>query len=64
MPDDKHKRGKPDRIRVSANEPYEVRYVAEKKNLPVPLVRNVIKQVGPMRKDVESYLDRMKRNRK
>ncbi len=62
MSDDKNKRGKPDRDRVSSNEPYEVRYLAKKVGLPAPLVRNVIKQEGPMRSNVERYLTRMKRN--
>lgn len=62
MPDDKNKRGGPDRRRVSANEPYEVDYLARKTGLPAPLVRNVIRQEGPKRSDVERYLDRMKRN--
>lgn len=62
MSDDKTKTGKPDRDRVSANEPYEVNRLAEKKGLPPDLVRNVIRQEGPMRSDIESYLDKMKRN--
>lgn len=62
MPDNKSKRGEPDRSRVSANEPYEVQHIARKVGLPPELVRNVIRQEGPMRSDVESYLNRMKRN--
>ena len=62
MPDDKSKRGAPDRRRVSSSEPYEVRQLANKIGLPTPLVRNVIKQEGPMRNNVERYLERMKRN--
>jgi len=62
MSDDKTKRGKPDRDRVSGIEPYEVNYLARKTGLPAPLVKNVIKQEGPMRSNVERYLSRMKRN--
>ena len=62
MPDNKRNRGEPDRSRVSAEEPYEVRYLAKKMGLPAPLVKNVIKQEGPMRSSVERYLERMKRN--
>jgi hypothetical protein len=62
MSDDKRKRGEPDRSRVSANEPYEVRYLAQKTGLPSPLVKNVVRQEGPMRLNVERYLNRMKRN--
>ncbi len=62
MSDDKTKRGKPDREHVSGNEPYEVNYLARKTGLPAPLVRNVIKQEGQMRSNVERYLNRMKQN--
>lgn len=60
MPDNKKKVGKPDRDRVSAGEDYEVRDLAKKFELPEPLVKNVIAQEGPMRKDVEGYLRKMK----
>ena len=60
---DNKKVGKPDRIRVAASEPYEIDHLARKHELPRPLVRNVVNQVGPMRRDVESYLQQMKRNR-
>lgn len=62
MSDDKSKGGKPDRDRVSANEPYEVDYLAKKTGLPAPLVNKVIEQEGPMRSDVERYLEEMKKN--
>lgn len=60
MPDNKKKVGKPDRDRVSAGEGYEVRDLAQKFELPAPLVKKVIAQEGPMRRDVESYLRKMK----
>lgn len=63
MSDDPKKVGKPDRDRVSANEPYEVEHIAHKYGLPAPLVQNVIRQEGPMRSDVERYLENMKKNR-
>lgn len=62
MPDDKSKRGKADRSKVSAQERYEVDHIAKKFELPRPLVANVIKQEGPSRAAVEKYLDQMKRN--
>jgi hypothetical protein len=62
MSDDKSKTGKPDRDRVSANESYEVDYLARKHELPSGLVRNVIEQEGPMRSDVEEYLKKIKQN--
>jgi hypothetical protein len=61
MPDNKHKTGKPDRGRVSAKEPYEVDHLVKKHGLPAPLVKKIIGQEGPMRKDVESYLEKMKK---
>lgn len=64
MPDDKKKTGKPDRDLVSANEPYEVGYVARKHELPPPLVKKIIEQEGPSRDRVEKYLEQMKKNRK
>lgn len=62
MADNKKKRGAPDRSRVSAQERYEVDYLAKKVGLPPKLVENVIRDKGPMRSAVESYLQRMKRN--
>jgi len=64
MPDDKTKRGSADRARVSANESYEMRDLAKKTGLPVPLVTKVTQQVGPMRQKVEQKLTQMKRNGK
>lgn len=64
MSDDKSKVGKPDRDRVSSKERYEVGQVAKKHGLPPSLVEKVIKQEGPMRKDIDSYLERMKKNGK
>jgi len=61
MSDDKKKTGRPDRDRTSANEPDEVEHVAKKFGLPAELVRKVIQQEGPMRKNVEEYLERMKK---
>jgi hypothetical protein len=61
MSDDKSKRGKPDRDRVSSTERYEVDHLVKKHGLPAPLVKKVIQQEGPMRKNVESYLEKMKK---
>jgi hypothetical protein len=61
MSDDKEKVGKPDRDRVSSTEKYEVEHLAKKFALPSPLVKKVIVQEGPMRKDVEKYLEKMKK---
>ncbi len=56
MSDDKSKRGKPDRIRVSGTEKYEVDYVAKKTGASKSAVKAAAKSVGPMRKDVEAKL--------
>jgi hypothetical protein len=61
MSDDKKKTGKPDRNRVSSTERYEVDRLVKKFDLPEPLVKKVIVQEGPMRKDVEKYLEKMKK---
>ncbi len=62
MADNKKKVGPSDRGRVSSQEPYEVDYLAKKHQLPPPLVKKVIEQEGPMRTDVEKYLEAMKKN--
>lgn len=64
MSDNKKKVGKPDRDRVSSSEKHEVERIAKKHEMPAPLVENVVKQVGPMRKDIEKKLEGMKRNAK
>ncbi len=61
MSDDPKKVGKPDRDRVSANEPYEVNYLAKKHDLPSELVQKIVQQVGPMRRDIEHKLETMKK---
>lgn len=60
MPDNKSLVGKADRNRVSAEEDYEVRVLAQKFDMPPTLVKNVITQEGPMRRDIEKYLTKMK----
>ena len=61
MSDDKKKTGKPDRNRVSGTEKYEVDHLARKFNFPSVLVKKIIEQEGPMRRDVEKYLEKMKK---
>ena len=45
---------------IFSNRKTTVRDLAQKFDLPEPLVKKVIAQEGPMRKDVESYLRKMK----
>jgi hypothetical protein len=59
MADSKKKRGKADRARVSASEPYEVYYVARKYGVSADTVRKVIKKVGNMRVKVYAALEKM-----
>jgi hypothetical protein len=61
MADDKKQIGKPDRDRVSGSEPYEVDVLVKKFDLPAPLVKKIIAQEGPMRRNIEQYLDKMKK---
>ena len=61
MSDDKSKRGRPDQDRVASTENYEVDRLAKKFELPAPLVKKVVVQEGPMRRDVEKYLEKMKK---
>jgi len=60
MADDPNKRGKDGKL-VSM-QPHEQKYLADKHKLPLPLVRNVTKQVGPSRAKVDAKLGQMKRN--
>jgi fibrillarin-like rRNA methylase len=57
MADDKSKTGSADRSRVSAEEDYEVSYLARKFATTSSHVRDVIARVGGRREDVERELD-------
>jgi len=46
MPDDKTKVGEADRSRVSADQDYEVRHLAEKYGLSPTQIRELIARVG------------------
>lgn len=59
MADNKLKRGKADRARVSAREPFEVSYVARKYGVSAETVRGVVKRVGNSRKKVYAALEKM-----
>jgi Mor family transcriptional regulator len=50
---------KADRARVSASQPSEVYYVAQKYRVSAETVRKVIKRVGNSRKKVYAALDKM-----
>ena len=56
MSDDKHKVGKPDRDRINVNEPYEVRDWSKDLNVTPEKLKDAVKKVGPMVKDVKKEL--------
>jgi hypothetical protein len=53
MPDDKTKVGEPDRSRVSGDQDYEVRQLAEKHGLSPTQIRELIARVGNDREQLE-----------
>ncbi len=59
MVDRKKKRGRADRSRVSASEPYEVYYVARKYGVSADTVRKIIRKVGNLRAKVYAALEKM-----
>lgn len=63
MADDKSKRGKPDSDLVS-KQPWEIQHLADKFELPKPLIENIVEQVGPGRTAIEQKLQEMKENGK
>ena len=61
MSDNKNATDMRDRMRVDANDPSEVEYVHSKyPNLQHQQVLEAIKSKGPMREDIEKYLDTLK----
>ena len=52
MADDKSEVGKQDRSRVSAEEDYELQYIAKEAGVSVEMARELIKQYGPDRQKV------------
>jgi hypothetical protein len=56
MPDDLTNRGPRDRERVNVHEPYEVRYWTGKFGCTEAQLKEAVKAVGVMAKDVEAYL--------
>lgn len=63
MADDKNKRGKPDSD-LASQQKHEIDYLVRKHELPAPLIRKIVEQEGPSHRQVERYLEQMKRNRK
>ena len=49
MPDDKSRRGEPDRRRVAAKEQYQVVYYAKKHGLSLAEAHRITEEAGPSR---------------
>lgn len=58
MSDDLNKQGKADRDRINVNEDHELRYWTQTLGVSPEALRNAVKKVGPMAKDVRSELGR------
>jgi hypothetical protein len=58
MPDDKSKRGGPDRSRVQAEEQYEVAYFAKKHKLTHAQATRIIKDAGSNRAKADATAER------
>jgi DNA-binding transcriptional MerR regulator len=63
MPDDKSKVGEPDRSRVSADQDYEVRQLAEKHGLSPTQIRELISRVGNDRAKLEKAAKELRSQR-
>ena len=63
MPDDKTKVGEPDRSRVSADQDYEVRQLAEKHGLSPTQIRELISRVGNDREKLEKAAKELRSQR-
>ena len=56
MPDDKSKTGQPDRTRINVNEPYELDYWVKHFGVTQQSIKDAVKKVGVMVKDVKKAL--------
>jgi hypothetical protein len=64
MADSKKSRGKADRARVSASEPYEVSYFAKKNKITAAKTKALIKKYRGNRKKMEAALKAKKTRKK
>lgn len=62
MADNKALRGKPDRVKVSTMEAYEIKYLAQKHDTTQKAVKAAVDKVGNSRTKVEAELKRAKRD--
>ena len=56
MPDDTKDRGHRNRDRIDVTQENECRYWSDKLGVSVDKIREAVKQVGPLAKDVEHHL--------
>ena len=56
MPDDKTKTGPADRDRINVNEPYELAYWSKELGVTPDKIKEAVKKVGVMVKDVKKHL--------
>jgi predicted DNA-binding protein YlxM (UPF0122 family) len=58
MTDDLSKRGKPDQIRVNIHEDWELRERSKEWNVTPQQIKDAVKKVGPMVRDVKRELSK------
>lgn len=56
MPDDLSKTGKGDDSRINVNQDHEVSYWSKTLDVSADKLKQAVKEVGPMVKDVKNYL--------
>jgi hypothetical protein len=64
MADSKKCRGKADRSKVSASEPYEVRYFAKKNKVTPAMTKKLIRKYKGSRKRMEAAVKAMRKKKK
>lgn len=64
MADNKKKRGKADRARVSASEPHEVRYFAKKNKITPAMTKKLVRKYKGSRKRMTAAVKAMKKKKK
>jgi hypothetical protein len=64
MADSKKSRGKADRAKVSASEPYEVRYFAKKNKVTPAMTKKLIRKYKGSRKRMEAAVKAMRKKKK
>lgn len=64
MADSKKNRGKSDRARVSASEPYEVKYFAKKNKITPAMTKKLIRKYKGSRKRMTAAVKAMKKKKK